>query len=166
MSAEKNQNVSLIGVPLGYGASQVGSELGVSAIRHSRIRGRLLVEHIRDLGYDVKDRGDVDIMRPLERAKPGDNPKFLPEMLTSCRNIFETVSAIVADGDLPIILGGEHSIAIGTYPAVASALISTGEVGLLWFDAHADMNTPETSPTGNIHGMPLAVLFGHGDPQL
>ena len=158
------QTVGLVGVPLGYGASQVGSELGVNAIRHSRIRGRTLVEHIADLGYQVTDHGDVEILRPVERAKPNDNPKYLAEMITSCRNIFATVQRVIDSGDLPVILGGEHSIALATYPAIASK--SDGPCGLLWFDAHADMNTPETSPTGNIHGMPAAVILGRGPEEL
>lgn len=156
--------VGLLGVPLGYGASQVGSELGVNAIRHSRIRGRTLVEHIADLGYEVTDHGDVEIVRPIDRAKPSDNPKYLPEMIVSCRNIFSTVQSVIDSGDMPVILGGEHSIALATYPAVASK--SDGPCGLLWFDAHADMNTPETSPTGNIHGMPAAVILGRGPEDL
>ena len=161
---KKPAKVGLVGVPLGFGAAQIGSELGVNAIRHSRIRGRTLVEHISDLGYEVTDHGDVEIVRPSGRAKPGDNPKYLPEMIASCGKIFSAVQHVTESGDLPVILGGEHSIALATYPAVASK--SEGPCGLLWFDAHADMNTPQTSPTGNIHGMPLAVIFGRGDPGL
>ena len=110
------------------------------------------------------DHGDAEIVRPTERAKPGDNPKYLSEMVASCRNIFAAVQKVIESGDLPVILGGEHSIALATYPAVASK--SDGACGLIWFDAHADMNTPETSPTGNIHGMPLATIFGRGEASL
>ena len=160
----RNKKIGLLGVPLGFGAAQIGSELGVNAIRHSRIRGRTLVEHIADLGYQVIDHGDAEIVRPTERAKSDDNPKYLPEMVASCRNIFAAVQRVFESGDLPVILGGEHSIALATYPAVDS--MSDGPCGLIWFDAHADMNTPQTSPTGNIHGMPLATIFGRGEPRL
>jgi arginase len=167
MSSKEKQKIGLLGVPMGFGASQIGSELGVTAIRHSRIRGKRLVEHIIDLGYDITDHGDVDIIRPTENAKPGERAKYLPEMVASCRNIFDSVSSIVQSEELPVILGGEHSIAIGTFSGVAGSLIEKkGEVGLIWFDAHSDMNTPQTSPTGNIHGMPLAALFGHGPAEL
>ena len=161
------KKAGILGIPLGYGASRVGSELGVTAIRHSQIRGRRLVEHIRELGFEVRDHGDVGIVQPAEPADEDDNPKFLPEMERSCEAIFESVSQLLNDGETPIILGGDHSIAIGTFAAVAAHGRKAGnEVGLIWFDAHADSNTPETSPTGNIHGMPLAVLLGHGVPEL
>ena len=167
MSSKEKHKIGLLGVPLGFGAGKVGSELGVTAIRHSRIRGRRLVEHIAELGYDIDDHGDVEIVRPSETAKPGDNPKYLPEMVASSRNIFDSVSSIVRSGELPVILGGEHSMAIGTFSGVAAGVPQDeGEIGLIWFDAHADMNTPETSPTGNIHGMPLATLFGRGPEEL
>ncbi|HYJ91093.1 MAG TPA: arginase [Pyrinomonadaceae bacterium] len=167
MSNNRSEGVGLLGVPLGFGASQVGSELGVTAIRHSRIRGKRLVEHINDLNYAVKDHGDVEIIRPVESAKPGENPKYLREMVASCRNIKASVSSIVERKELPIILGGDHSMAIGTFSGIASSSINgQDEVGLIWLDAHSDMNTPETSPTGNIHGMPLAILMGRGPEEL
>jgi arginase len=166
MGNEK-QKVALLGIPIGFGASQVGSELGVNAIRHSQIRNRSLVEHIRELGYNVTDHGDTEVIQPTERAKPDKNPKHLPEMVASLRNVYEGVSLLLNAGELPIILGGEHSIAIGTFSAIAAHGRRAGkEIGLIWFDAHADINTPETSPTGNIHGMPLAVLLGQGAEEL
>jgi arginase len=167
MLMNQKQKIGLLGVPLGFGASKVGSELGVTAIRHSRSRGKRLVEHITDLGYEITDHGDVDIIRPTENAEPGERAKYLREMVASSRNIFSAVSSIAESGELPVILGGEHSMAIGTFSGVAvSSLNDQGEVGLIWFDAHSDMNTPETSPTGNIHGMPLAILFGRGPEEL
>jgi arginase len=157
----------MIGVPLGYGAGQIGSELGVNAIRLSLLRGRPLIDHIRELGLDVVDHGDVEIVRPKTPAPADANPKYLAEMASSCRNIVDLLDPVLAAGELPVILGGDHSIAVATFAAVSAHGRSAGkDVGLIWFDAHADINTPETSYTGNIHGMPLAILLGHGPAEL
>lgn len=167
MTVENGKKVSLIGVPLGYGAGQAGSELGVEAMRTSRMRGRTLVEHISDLGYEVNDIGNVEIVRPGAAAAPDTNPKYLSESLASFANIAPAVQMVLDSDGIPIVLGGDHSIAIGTFSGIASHFRQRSEdVGLIWFDAHADINTPETTPSGNIHGMPLAVLFGRGDERL
>ena len=159
--------VGILGVPLGFAASQVGSELGVDSMRLSRIRGRRLVEHIAELGYTVVDHGNVEIVRPEKLSRDNEHPKYLPEIVASLQNTFDAVSSILKRGETPVILGGDHSIAIGTFSAIASGSHADGrEVGLIWFDAHADINTPETSPTGNIHGMPLAVILGDGPKEL
>lgn len=161
------KQVSIIGVPLGFGAGKQGSELGVEAMRMSRIRDRTLIEHIADLGYRVEDVGDVEIVKPESTAAAEDNPKYLPEMAAACTNSAARVREVLESGSLPVILGGDHSIAIGTVSGVSSFFKDRGEdIGLIWFDAHADINTPETSTSGNIHGMPLAVLLGHGVPEL
>lgn len=161
------KQVSIIGVPLGFGAGKQGSELGVEAMRMSRIRDRSLIEHIADLGYRVEDVGDVEIVKPESTAAAEDNPKYLPEMAAACANSATRVREVLASGSMPVILGGDHSIAIGTVSGVSSFFKDRGEdIGLIWFDAHADINTPETSSSGNIHGMPLAVLLGHGVPEL
>lgn len=166
-SPGEGKTVGILGVPLGYGAGQTGSELGVEAMRLSRMRGGLLTDHIAALGYEVRDYGNVEIARSRESADPAANPKYLPEMTASCRNIAADVKDILSDGAFPIILGGDHSIAIGSFSGVASHYRERGEeIGLIWFDAHADINTPETSTSGNIHGMPLATLLGRGDEQL
>ncbi len=164
----KNRKVGILGVPLGYGAGQAGSDLGVEAMRMSRMRGEgVLIGHIRALGYDVTDYGNADIVRSLVAADPGANPKYLPEMMASCTNIAADVKGVLSDEAFPIVLGGDHSIAIGSFSGVASHYHEKGQdIGLIWFDAHADINTPETSSSGNIHGMPLAVLLGHGNEQL
>ena len=160
------KKVGIIGVPLGFGAGQTGSELGVNAMRLSRIRGINLAGHIRALGYDVTDHGDAQIVQPDDAAAT-ENPKHLAEMLASSEQIISNVSKILASGEIPVILGGDHAIAIPTFSAIASHYRNEGtEVGLIWFDAHADINTPETSPSGNIHGMPLAAILGHGHPDL
>lgn len=162
-----DRKAALVGVPLGFGAGKIGSELGVNAMRSSPVRGRLITEHIRDLGFDLEDRGDIEIRRPERVAPDAENPKYLPEMLSAFAIISEKVERILDDGRLPIILGGDHSIAIGTFTGIASYFRSKDtNVGLIWFDAHADINTPETSGSGNIHGMPLAVLLGEGNKEL
>lgn len=166
MNLLQNKRIGLLGAPLGFGAGQVGSELGVTAMRLSRMRGRRLFEHIEEMGYTVTDHGDVEIPRPLVPAEPS-KLKYLPEVVTATQNIFDSVSALMSAGETPVILGGDHTIAIGSFSAVASVGRNSGsEIGLIWFDAHADINTPETTTTGNIHGMPLAVLFGHGAAEL
>jgi arginase len=163
----KGKKVGMLGVPLGFGAGQTGSELGVEAMRLSLMRGGVLTDHIRALGYDVKDHGNVDIVRPGEPADPDSTVKYLPEMVASCKNIAAGVKQSLSDGELPIILGGDHSIAIGSVAGIASHFHDQSQdIGLIWFDAHADINTPETSTTGNIHGMPLATILGHGCPEL
>ena len=161
------RSVSLIGVPLGFGAGRTGSELGVNAMRLSPIRGRFLREHIAELGYDVRDEGDVEIVVPAGQAASADNPKYLREMTDSSVKMAAGIKTVLGDGRVPVILGGDHSIAIGTFSGVSSFFRDKGEeIGLIWFDAHADINTPETSFTGNIHGMPLAILLGEGPAEL
>lgn len=160
------KKVGILGVPLGFGAGKTGSELGVNAMRLSKIRGRNLADHIRALGFEVIDHGDAMIVQPGDQEKY-ENPKHLAEMIASSRNISAFLSEILANDEIPIILGGDHAIAIPTFSAIAAHYRAKGEeIGLIWFDAHADINTSETSPSGNIHGMPLAVLLGHGHPEL
>jgi arginase len=163
----RGSKIGIIGVPLGYGAGTKGSELGATAIRLANIRGGVLADHIRELGFDVSDHGDVEVVRPTAPAQPDENPKYLAEMLATSRNSAAAVKAILTLGEMPVILGGDHSIAIGTFSGISSFFRERGkEIGMIWFDAHADINTPETSPSGNIHGMPLAALLGHGHPDL
>ena len=161
-NAERNGKgkLGIFGVPLGYGAGKSGSELGVEAIRLSKVRGAQLAVHLSELGYDVKDYGNAGIVQPVFPAGPDDNPKYVHEMIESCENISATLRDILSDEAIPVILGGDHSIAIGTFSSVSSFFRTSGEeIGLIWFDAHADINTPESSFSGNIHGMPLAVLL-------
>jgi arginase len=157
--------VGILGVPLGFGAGQSGSELGVNAMRLTQFRGLNLADHIRT-GYEVVDHGDASIVQPANRADES-NPKHLAEMIASSENIIEKVTAILNADQFPVILGGDHAIAIPTFSAVSNFYKQKGtEIGLIWFDAHADINTPETSPSGNVHGMPLATLLGHGNAEL
>jgi arginase len=159
-------SVGILGIPLGFAAGQTGSELGVEAMRLSKIRGETLAQHIAGLNYSVTDHGNAEIVRPGYVAN-GENPRYLSEMVASSQNIFASVSRILEAGQLPVLLGGDHSVAIGTFSAVSNHFHERGEdVGLIWFDAHADINTPETSASGNIHGMPLAILLGEGPEEL
>lgn len=164
---QTNKRVALIGVPLGFGAGQPGSDLGVEAMRIGSLRGSPLSEMIRDLGFEVEDRGNVEITQPDATAPADAKPKYLREMAASCTRVASSVKQALDDGCFPVILGGDHAIAIGSVSGIASHFRSKEkEFGLVWFDAHADINTPQTSGSGNIHGMPLAALLGLGDDSL
>lgn len=163
----KDKTIGIVGIPLGFSAGQAGSELGAMAVRGADIRGKRLIEHIKDLGYEVNDYNDLIIGSPESVANMDDNPKYLPEMLAACAMMSETVEQILEADNIPVILGGDHSIAMGTFSGISTFFRDAGkEIGLIWFDAHADMNTPDTSPSGNLHGMPLAVLLGSGEERL
>ncbi len=163
----KGKSVGIIGIPLGYGAGKVGSELGTSALRLTRFRENRLSDHLEMLGYKVVDHGDVEIEVPVRSAEPDENPKFLEEFYRSCCAIESSLRTILGNEQIPVILGGDHSIATGTLSGISGFYRGKGEeIGLVWFDAHADMNTPETSPSGNTHGMPLSVVLGLGNKKL
>jgi arginase len=129
--------------------------MGPSAIRYAGLRGRLV-----RAGIEVEDRGNV--LTPLAETRAGgpDTARFLDEILETCAHVAREVERGRADGYLPLVLGGDHSIAIGTL----SGLAASGPGGVLWLDAHGDLNTPETTPSGNVHGMPLAVVLGRCGP--
>jgi arginase len=154
--------VRILGVPLAYGASMAGVELGPAALRVARLKRR-----IGQLGYEVQDLGDVHVEDSQISPEPGDRLKYLREIRAACEELAQKVESILTADGLPLVLGGDHSIAMGSISGFASYCRKQKEnPGLIWFDAHADMNTPETSPSGNIHGMPLAVVLGHGAPEL
>ena len=154
--------VDILGVPLAYGASMAGVELGPAALRVAKLKRR-----IAQLGFVVRDLGDIEVEQSQANPEPGDKLKYLGEISAACVELAQKVEGILAAGELPLVLGGDHSIAIGSLSGFAAYCRSRNETaGLIWFDAHADMNTPETTPSGNIHGMPLAVLFGRGAPEL
>lgn len=163
-----DKKIGILGVPLGYAAGETGSELGATAIRLAPLHGLLLKEHVENLGYEVKDYGDVEIVKPDYVAEANENPKYLKEYLASCANMSEAVKNILKNGEMPVIIGGDHSIAAGTLAGISSHFreAEEKEIGLIWFDAHADMNIPETSPSGNIHGMPLSATLGFGDEKM
>src|SRR5262249_29765607 len=151
-----------LGVPLDLGQERRGVDMGPSAIRFAGLN-----ERVRALGYDVKDAGNLEVpMR--ETHSPGNHhSKYLNEIAASCKRQAHAVSEALRAGSMPLVLGGDHSIGIGTVAGVADFYRRKGKkIGLIWVDAHSDMNTPETSPSGNVHGMPLAVCLGYGPRKL
>src|SRR6266542_1066584 len=156
------RKVSILGVPLGYGASMAGVDMGPSALRVARLHQR-----IAQLGYEVTDLGDIRLGRPQSPPETNETLKYLSEISDACEQVATEVQTILTAEQFPLIIGGDHSIAIGSVAGVASYYREQKQgLGLIWFDAHADMNTPETTPSGNIHGMPLAALLGYGAPEL
>ncbi len=154
--------ISILGVPLDLGAGRRGVDMGPSALRVADIHGKA-----HELGCDVEDLGDVDV-QIQETQDPG-NPKlkYLREIKATCETVRDTVAGVLGRGRVPVVLGGDHSIAMGTIAGASKHFHARGEkLGLVWFDAHGDANTPESSPTGNIHGMPCAVALGVGAPEL
>ena len=160
--SDSRKPISILGVPLGYGASMAGVDMGPAALRVARLNQR-----INNLGYSVRDLGDLRLDRPHVIPEPQDKLKYVNEIRSACEQLALNVEEIMEAGEFPIILGGDHSIAIGSFAGMSAHYRKRNEtLGLIWFDAHADMNTPETTPSGNIHGMPLAVLLGYGAPEL
>ena len=157
-----NGSLSILGVPLGYGASMAGVDMGPAALRVARLNQR-----IARLGYSVEDRGDLHLERPRTYPDEGEKLKYVREISKACEQLAAEVEAILSADELPLVLGGDHSIAIGSFAGAASYYKKQDQtLGLIWFDAHADMNTPESTPSGNIHGMPLSTLLGYGTPEL
>jgi arginase len=158
----EGKRACIIGAPCGFGAGIAGVDLGPAAMRVARLRQR-----IAGLGYEVRDPGDLRFESPAEPPPAGEKLRYLSEIKAACELLAAEVRQALEAGELPIVLGGDHAIAIGSAAGVASFYRQReGPIGLIWFDAHADMNTPETTPSGNIHGMPLAVLLGYGAPEL
>src|SRR4051812_13371904 len=156
------RRVSILGAPLGFGASLAGVDIGPAALRVARLNQR-----IAQLGYEVRDLGDLRVARPQSPGEFEGKANYLHEISAACEELTVEVRNILSGGETPIILGGDHSIAIGSLAGVASFVRERNQtLGLIWFDAHADMNVPETTPSGNIHGMPLSALLGFGAPAL
>jgi arginase len=154
--------LSILGVPLSYGQSKGGVHLGPAAIR---VAG--LAQRISSLGYEVNDRGDLPIERSHSLPGFDDKLKFITEIHDACERLASETEKIADAGELPLTIGGDHSIAIGSLTGVVKSFRKREQrLGLIYLDAHADMNTPETTPSGNIHGMPLAALLGYGAPEL
>ncbi|MBD1382472.1 arginase [Metabacillus arenae] len=153
------EKISIIGVPMDLGQLRRGVDMGPSAIRYAGV-----IERLEALNIQIDDLGDIEIGRPA---------RFSEEHTTGLRNLkavsegsmklAEKVDTVITEGSFPLVLGGDHSIAIGTLAGVAKHYKN---LGVIWYDAHGDLNTEETSPSGNIHGMPLAVSLGIGDKSL
>ena len=156
------KTVRLVGVPMDLGAGRRGVDMGPSAIRIAGVS-----QGLRQLGLGVEDDGDVGVPAPETRDPGTSNARYLEPIYHVCNRLRLRVRRSLELGEIPIVLGGDHSIAIGTVSGVAEFFRERDQkVGLVWVDAHGDMNTPDTSPSGNIHGMPLATLLGMGHPRL
>ncbi|WP_033542032.1 arginase [Planococcus sp. CAU13] len=151
-------NVSIIGVPMDHGQNRRGVDMGPSAIRYAGV-----VERIESLGHTVKDEGDIQIGHANGSIDTDTNLRNLSVITEAMETLSEKVQAVTETGNFPLVLGGDHSIAIGTLAGISP---NHENLGVIWYDAHADMNTSDTSPSGNIHGMPLAASFGHGHEKL
>jgi len=154
--------ISIVGVPMDLGADRRGVDMGPSALRYADLNERL-----QALGYEVDDLGDLDVIIPETRHFGDPRAKYLKEIADACTHLANLVLEIHTDHRTPIVLGGDHSIAVGTISGMAESFRrQNGKIGLMWFDAHADFNTPEISPSGNVHGMPLAAIMGYGPIEL
>ena len=156
------KKVRIIGVPMDLGAGRRGVDMGPSAIRIAGLNPGL-----ERLGCEVVDTGNVHVHPPEAVVRTDTRAHFLPEISLVVDKLAQRVEDVLADEAIPVVLGGDHSIAVGTGSGLAAFHKRRGEaVGILWLDAHTDINTPDTSPSGNIHGMPLAALLGQGPPEL
>jgi len=156
------RTVRIIGVPLDLGASRRGTDVGPSALRIAGLGNAL-----RRLGYDVALEEDIPAPAMETRHSTDKNARYKPQILDVCTRLAERVKQVMDNGDFPLAIGGDHSIAMGSVAGTAAHFRDTNEtIGLIWFDAHGDMNVPGVSPSGNIHGMPLAHLLGKGDDDL
>jgi len=156
------EKIRIIGVPMDLGASRRGVDMGPSALRVAGLQSRL-----KQLGRQVEDIGNISVRQAEEQHYGVKNAKYLEEIAETCKGLAEIVRKSLEEQLLPLVLGGDHSIAAGTTAGVASHFQKQSKrIGMLWLDAHGDMNTPETSPSGNVHGMPLAAIMGYGPPEL
>jgi arginase len=146
---------AIIGAALDLGAGRRGVDMGPSAIRYAGLEERLT-----SLGLDCADWGNVETAVAEATASGDPRARFLSEIRSTCERVARRVGDAVGEGRVPIVLGGDHSIALGTLGGLAAA--AGGPGGALWIDAHGDLNTPQTTPSGNVHGMPLAAALGHG----
>ena len=149
--------IDIIGVPIDLGADRRGVDMGPSAIRYAHLHQKL-----RDLGYTLEDKGNIEV--PIQETCSITDPrlKYIDCIVPMGRRIAGAVATSIQGNRFPLVLGGDHSLSVGSIRGAAKHK----KIGIIWIDAHADFNTPETTPSGNIHGMPLAALCGLGDPRL
>ena len=149
--------IDLIGVPIDLGAGRRGVDMGPSAIRYAHLHNKL-----EELGYAIEDKGNIEV--PIQEMCSITDPKlkYIDCIIPMGRRIGGAVATSIQGGRFPLVLGGDHSLSVGSIRGAAKHK----KLGVIWVDAHADFNTPETTPSGNIHGMPLAALCGLGDPRL
>ena len=150
--------IRIFGVPMDLGQQRRGVDMGPSAVRYAGLNSRL-----RALGYDVFDNGNLSVPLPENELPDTSHARHLQSIASVCREVYEEAYSCVERNESAVFLGGDHSISIGT----VSAMTAQGDgVGLIWVDAHGDFNTPAITPSGNVHGMALATLLGHGAPEL
>jgi arginase len=156
------QKIRIIGVPMDLGASRRGVDMGPSALRVAGLQAR-----IKQLGHQVEDIGNISVKQPEEMSYGEKRAKYIAEISDACKDLGTAVQKSLDDTHLPLVLGGDHSIAVGSISGVAAHFRKEKKsVGCIWLDAHSDMNTPETSPSGNVHGMPLSAIMGYGTEEL
>jgi arginase len=156
------RKVAFLGVPMDLGGGRRGVDMGPSAMRIAGIE-----EGVRSLGLAFEDRGNVPVPEPASRVPRNPRARFLEEIAAACGELRRRVESILDDGAFPVVVGGDHSIACGTIAGISSHYHKKKKkIGLIWFDAHGDMNTPESTESGNVHGMPLAACIGRGAPEL
>ena len=153
---DMNKAIRIIGVPIDLGQNKRGVDMGPAALRYAGLAGSLA-----ELGYLVHDNGDIQV--PIRETVSDENSRhYLPSIRTVCLDVYAAARLAVAEGQIPVFLGGDHTLAIGSIGGCSHA----EPAGLIWIDAHGDFNTPQTTLTNNIHGMTLAVLMGDGDHAL
>ena len=156
------RQIRVIGVPLDLGQSRRGVDMGPSAVRVAGLEARL-----EAIGHVVEDAGNVAVAIPEQKKEGAPYAKYLREITATCTKSAELVLKTLEAGKVPLVLGGDHSVAAGTVAGVAEFYRRQNQkIGLIWIDAHSDMNTPDTSPSGNVHGMPLAAIMGLGPAEL
>lgn len=156
------RKIKILGVPLDLGQRRRGVDMGPSALRAARLQDRL-----RLLGHEVEDMGNLPVVIPETQQVGDDCVRYLDEIADVCRGIANRVGQIADEASIPLLVGGDHSIAVGSLTGMARSIRKRqSNIGLIWLDAHADMNTPATTPSGSIHGMALACIIGHGADSL
>ncbi len=162
MQAQPTRRIRVLGVPLDMGASRRGVDMGPSAVRVAGLEARL-----EALGHRVVDGGNIRVEIAETQNSGSPSARYLKPIAETCHRTAEAVLKALEEGMTPLVLGGDHSLAAGSISGVAEFYRRQGQkIGLLWMDAHSDINTPETSPSGNVHGMPLAALLGLGPEPL
>jgi len=158
----RSSQIAILGAPLDFGAGRRGVDMGPSALRLAGLNAKL-----QSMGYQVHDFGNVPVAQQETIAEGSPDAKYLAPIAQCCAELARIVNDVVEKGQFPLVLGGDHSVAAGTVAGVANAFRKRNQkIGVIWIDAHADMNTPEISPSGNVHGMPLASCLGRGPQEL
>jgi arginase len=158
----RQSTIAIIGAPLDLGQDRRGVDMGPSAMRVANLNKRLAA-----LGYQVEDLGNIPVDQPEASPEGPVRARYLPQIAETCRRLGVAVDKAASQDKVPLVLGGDHSVAVGTVAGLSRCFRKRKkQIGLIWIDAHADMNTPETSPSGNVHGMPLACCIGMGPKEL